>query len=150
MKLISTQLNGISFSYIVPDSKKIIFQKFISGKIINSVVDSNRKQELLEWKQKIAKIIFIPLNGMFSSDKQYAISLSLRFSSILHGNAKLDVENYIKPIIDGIATGLFCPNNLDPSQITKFNYDDSNFNKLFIEKLDDCNSVDEGLIITIS
>jgi hypothetical protein len=87
---------------------------------------------------------------MFSSDKQYAISLSLRFSSILHGNAKLDVENYIKPIIDGIATGLFCPNNLDPSQITKFNYDDSNFNKLFIEKLDDCNSVDEGLIITIS
>ena len=57
MKLLSTQLNGIFFSYLTPDSQKIIYQKFIPGKIVNSVVDSNKKQELLEWKQKIAKAI---------------------------------------------------------------------------------------------
>ena len=54
IQLISTQLKGIFFSFLVPESKKTVFQKFISGKIINSVVDSNKKQELIEWKQKIA------------------------------------------------------------------------------------------------
>jgi len=149
IQLISTRLNEIFFSYLVPNSKKIIYQKFISGKIINSVVDSNKKQELLEWKQKIANNIFHPLNGHFP-DRQYAISLSMKFSPTLHGNAKLDVENYIKPIIDGIAAGIFCPKDQDPLQITKFNYDDSNFNKLFIERLSDCKPEDEGLIITIA
>lgn len=151
MNLISTQLNGISFSYLVSNSKNTIFQKFISGKIINSVVDSNRKQELLEWKRKIAKSIFILLNDKsISPDRNHAISLSIQFSPTLHGNAKLDVENYVKPIVDGIAAGLFCSNNQDPLKIDKFDYDDSNFNKLFVEKLDDCNSKDEGLIITIA
>lgn len=150
-KLLSTKLNGIFFSYLVSNSEKIIFQKFISGKIVNSVVDSNKKQELLEWKQKIAKSIFVPLNDKsMSPDRNYAISLSIRFSLALHGNTKLDVENYVKPIIDGIAAGIFCPCDQDPLQITKFNYDDSNFNKLFIERLSDCNPEDEGLIITIT
>jgi|APSaa5957512535_1039671.scaffolds.fasta_scaffold01567_4 hypothetical protein len=150
IQLISTQLKGIFFSFLVPESKKTVFQKFISGKIINSVVDSNKKQELIEWKQKIAKSIFDPLNGILSSNEHYAISLSMQFAPKLHGNAKLDVENYVKPIVDGIAAGLFCPKDQDPLQIIKFNYDDSNFNKLFIERLNDCESKDEGIIISIS
>ena len=151
MKLLSAQLNGSSISYLTPDSQKIIFQQFISGRIINSIVSSNKKQELLAYKQNIAKIIFASLNEKSpSSNTQYAISLSMRFSLVLHGNAKLDVENFTKPIIDGIAAGMFCPNDQDPLQITFFNYDDSNFNKLFVEKLSDCNPEDECLFITIS
>ena len=150
MNLVSSKSNGFEFSYLT-NSESIIIQKTINDKIINSIVDSPKKQELLEWKQKIAKLVYDERNGRnFSPDSHYAISLSLRFSPSLHGNVKLDVENYIKPILDGIAAGLFCQIEQDLAQITRFNYDDSNFNKLFVEKLDDCNSEDEGLIITIA
>ena len=148
MNLISTRLDGFEFSYI---SDSTILQKSIHGRIINSVVDSSKKQELLEWKQKITKSVYDVRNGEnLSSDSKYAISLSLRFSPSLHGNAKLDVENYIKPILDGIAAGLFCTIEQDPAQITRFDYDDSNFNTLFVEKLKDCNPNEEGIVITIS
>ncbi len=149
MNLVSNTLNEFEFSYL-SNSDSIIIQKIIEGKIINSVVDSNKKQQLLEWKQKITKSVFDERNDRnFSSDSQYIISLSFRFSPSLHGNMKLDIENYLKPILDGIVAGLFCSKEQDLTQIIRFDYDDSNFNTLFIEKLDDCNSEDEGLVITI-
>ena len=57
---------------------------------------------------------------------------------------KSDVGNYVKPVIDGIAAGLF---STSPLSVTKFNFDDSNFKHLLIEKLDNplCPS-DEGLL----
>ena len=148
MNLVSKYSNGFDFSYL-EDSNPII-QKTIKGKIINSVVDSTKKQELLEWKQKIAKTIHHERKGkIYSPNNHFTISLSFRFSPSLHGNAKLDVENYMKPILDGIAAGLFCEIKQDPFQITKFDYDDSNFERLYIEKLKDCNPTDEGIMISI-
>ena len=46
----------------------------------------------------------------WDSDDHYAISLALRFHPGYHGGANqdLDVEKFIKPIIDAIAAGLFC------------------------------------------
>lgn len=148
MNLVSKYSNGFEFSYL-EDSNPII-QKIINGKIINSVVDSNKKQELLMWKQKIAKSVYDERNGQIHSpNNHYTVSLSLRFCPSLHGNAKLDVENYIKPILDGISAGLFCEIEQDPTQITRFNYDDSNFDRLYVEKLDDCNPIEEGIMISI-
>jgi len=61
-----------------------------------------------------------------------------------HTMHKSDVGNYVKPVIDGIAAGLF---STSPLSVTKFNFDDSNFKHLLIEKLDNplCPS-DEGLL----
>jgi len=151
IKLIPVKANGLEFSYLDSTSNSKIFQKIIRGRIINSVVDSPKKQELLNWKQRIAKAIFDSRNGQeFSPDNHYTISLSLKFCPSLHGNLKLDVENYIKPILDGIAAGLFCSTEQNPAQITKFDFDDSNFDKFFVEKLPNgLEERDELVIITI-
>ena len=76
MKLVSKNSNGFEFSYL--EGSNPIIQKIIKGKIINSVVDSAKKQELLEWKQKIAKVVHESRNGkIYSPNNHYTISLSL-------------------------------------------------------------------------
>ena len=121
-------------------------------KIINSVVDSNKKLDLLQWKQKITKHVLLERkNEEYNPDDTYLISLGLRFCPQNHGNLKLDVENYIKPIIDGIAAGLFCNLGTNPANISRFDYDDSNFNNLYVERLPNTQStIHEGIIISIS
>ena len=44
----------------------------------------------------------------------------------------MDVDNFVKPIIDALAAGLFCDPQIDPNNIPHWNYDDSNFNTLLI------------------
>ena len=148
--LVSTRLNGFNFSHLTDAAYAMILQQTINGTIINSVPGPAQKQELITWKQTIAKMVFDSRNGrMFSPDNHYTISLSLRFHPPSHHNRKLDVDNFIKPILDGIAAGLFCAIEQDPTQITKFDYDDSNFNRLYIEKLFTDNKAEEGIVITI-
>ena len=74
-------------------------------------------------------------NGVQNNENHYAISVSMKFHLKTHGNLKLDAENYLKPILDGVAAGLFVPDNTNPSEISHFNYDDSNFDKVYFEKL---------------
>jgi hypothetical protein len=68
-----------------------------------------------------------------------------------HGNRPLDAENFIKPILDALAAGLFCDNQTEPMDIEHWNYDDSNFNTLLVHRLDDAlNPRDEGTAIAVS
>ena len=69
-----------------------------------------------------------------------------------HGNQKnLDVENFIKPVIDALAAGLFCDPDQDPQEIAKWGFDDSNFRTLLIHRLDDATRRDdEGVAISVS
>ena len=61
----------------------------------------------------------------------------------------MDIENYIKPIFDGVAAGLFCEKDVD--KFVSFKFDDSNFVNLYIERLPDAKiDSDEGVIITIA
>ena len=82
----------------------------------------------------------------------FAISLGLSFHLPSHGNQKnLDVENFIKPVIDALAAGLFCDPGQDPQEIAEWRYDDSNFRTLLIHRLDDATrSDDEGVAISAS
>ncbi len=83
--------------------------------------------------------------------QMYAISLGFRFNLDLHGNQRFDVENYIKPTIDAIAAGLFCHNSQNPEEIQRYDFDDSNFRYLFIQRLADAPSEsEEGVAICIS
>lgn len=36
-----------------------------------------------------------------------------------HGNQRLDIENFIKPTLDALAAGLFCPNQTNPREIAR-------------------------------
>ena len=125
----------------------------VSGLIGNSVPTSpTGKANLQDWKTNVARTVKESRGDTpWDPSKQYAITLGLQFCLALHGYRPLDVENFIKPIIDALAAGLFCNPETDPVTIERFNYDDSNFNTLFIHRLPDTTHKDrEGVAIHVS
>ncbi len=70
---------------------------------------------------------------------------------LIDGYQPLDVENFIKPVIDAVSAGLFMDQQTRPSDVRHWNFDDSNFNTLLIHRLPDADSPsDEGIAVCIS
>ena len=125
----------------------------VFGVIGNSIPTSPTGQaKLQDWKINVARTIKESRgDSPWDPSRQYAITLGLQFCLALHGHQPLDVENFIKPIIDALAAGLFCNTETDPGAIERFNYDDSNFNVLLIHRLPDTNRPsEEGVRIHVS
>ena len=120
---------------------------FVRGRIANSV---DPRERTLPWKQKIAQAITDERNGVQNPENFYAISVTMQFHPPTHGNSKLDAENYLKPILDATAAGLFADENTNPSEITRFGYDDSNFGRVYFDKRWAGSFSDELVIVTIS
>ena len=123
----------------------------VSGEIVNSVTE--RKDAQLAWKREIAaQAKAVRRDGPWDARRRYAVSLAMRFCPALHGHrSDLDVENFAKPVLDGLAAGLFCPPEQDPRAIGRFDYDDSGFGTLFIHRLPDATRPDdEGVAIRVS
>ena len=144
----------------LPESGFVSINLPIMGYIANSIPTSQAgKKRLDEWKVLVASEVKA-MRGQKAWNPQirYAIAISFSFNPRLHGNRRrsdgqvhLDVENFIKPVVDGLAAGLFCDNDKDPSRIEHWNYDDSNFNTLLIHRLPDATSCDgEGIAICVS
>lgn len=144
-------IEGLDTNFLEFQNSNVILKALIRGRIVNSVPSSNDKENLLKWKQTIAKTVYqkkIPTEN--SHEDHYAVSLNMRFDPKNKHSKKLDVENYAKPIIDGIAMGLFSKNN-DFDKTVHFNQDDSNFNFLYIERSNDVSSpTEEGVVIVVS
>ena len=125
----------------------------IQGTIGNSIPTSQSGKATLEnWKIQIASVVKAQRgHDAWDSSRNFAITLALRFCPALHGYQNLDVENFIKPIIDALAAGLFCNPEIEPSTIPRFDFDDSNFNTLLIQRLPDVSRrEDEGVAIFVS
>lgn len=121
----------------------------VTGTIINSITE--RKESLQDWKVKIATAVKATRSTPWHPGNDYAITLSLSFHPANHGNRDLDVENYVKPILDALAAGLFCEPQTAPHNIAHWNYDDSNFNTLLIHRLPNAAAPDqEGIAICAS
>lgn len=121
----------------------------VTGTIINSITE--RKESLQNWKVKIASEVKAARATPWNPRNDYAITLSLSFHPANHGNRDLDVENFVKPIIDALAAGLFCDPQTDPNSISLWNFDDSNFNTLLIHRLPNADARDkEGIAICVS
>ena len=123
----------------------------VTGIIINSVIDTERKASLDAWKVKIASEVKAARGTPWYPGNDYAITLSLSFHPANHRNQRSDVDNFVKPIIDALAAGLFCDPQTDPNNIPRWDYDDSNFNTLLIRRLPDATAPDkEGIAICAS
>ena len=124
----------------------------VGGEIINEFTDKTDKKR--EWKRRLAsEVKLMRGNTPWDPCDNYAISLALKFCPGYHGGGgqRWDVENFIKPIIDAIAAGLFCAAQTDPSMINSWNFDDSNFTTLLIHRLPDTADRDaEGTAMFIS
>lgn len=121
--------------------------------IINSTGDG---ENLKEWKVRVASKVNAKRGTQPWCDRdKYAVSLAMRFYPGNHGNRKqhedLDVDNYVKPILDALAVGLFCPNSTELCNISSLDCNDSNFNTLLIHRLPDARTrAGEGIAISIS
>lgn len=127
----------------------------INGYIANNYPTSDTgKNRLKAWKPLIASEVKAARGAAaWDAADEFAISLAFSFNtnSGWHGYSPLDVENFIKPVIDAIAAGLFCRNSTDPRRIAKWNYDDSNFKTLLIHRLPDAAMrADEGIAVCVS
>ena len=130
-----------------------LLSTLVVGTIANSVPTSQTGRDTLaKWKVQIASAAKNARGqDAWNPANNFAITLALRFCPALHGYRALDVENFVKPIIDALAAGLFCHPETEPSTIQHFNFDDSNFNTLLIHRLSDARSTqDEGAAIFVS
>ena len=121
----------------------------VAGRIANQVDDAERKRE---WKRHLAsEVKQIRGDTPWDSSDNYAISLALKFCPGNHGHQPLDAENFLKPIIDAIAAGLFCDTLTDPATIESWDFDDSNFNTLLVHRLPDtADAAAEGIAAFVS
>lgn len=119
----------------------------VRGVIINSAVTGKRQYK---WKVKIASAIR-EKRGAYQccASDEYAISLTMRFHLDTHGGNKLDADNFVKPILDAIAAGLFSSSN--PSISESWDFPDYNFKTLLIHRLPDAETCcDEGIAVCVS
>ncbi len=134
----------------LPDSDRNLYV-YLQGPIINSI--TARTEALRNWKERVVAAVQKRRGeAAWNPESEFAITLVLKFCPQLHGgHQKLDVENFIKPIIDGLAAGLFCEPGTEPSDIKRFDYDDSNFDLLLIQRLPDVREPsEEGVAINVS
>ena len=125
----------------------------VNGYIANSVPTSGiGKQRLDNWKVRIASEVKAVRGGKaWNPNARFAISVGFSFNAKNHGYRTLDVENFIKPVIDALAAGLFCDQQTYPGTIQSWDYDDSNFNTLLVHRLADAgNPQDEGVAVCVS
>lgn len=142
------KIEGVEANFLEFQNGIVIVKTLVFGKIINSITEN--KEASLQWKQVIAKLVHDETTEPHSPEDCYAVSLNMRFNSHNHKRQRLDVENFVKPIMDGIAMGLFS-NDSDFSIVKKFDKDDSNFNYLYIERLSDVSEpIDESVVIIVS
>jgi hypothetical protein len=123
----------------------------VHGKIMNSVGDGAKyKAKAKSWKQRIAKAVGEKRKGVQNPKMLYAISVTMHFHPATHGNQELDAENFLKPILDATAAGLFADENKKPEELHDFRYDDSNFENVYFDRMWVDRKQDELIIITIS
>ena len=122
---------------------------WVQGTIVNSFTVGPQQQV---WKRTVASAIRRVRDGSpWDPRDLYAVTLEFRFHPGNHQNQELDVENYVKPVIDAVAAGLFQEEEKDPSEIETWDFPDSNFRTLLIHRATDPKDRSrEGVHISVS
>ena len=122
---------------------------WVQGTIVNSFTVGPQQQV---WKRRVASAIKRVRDGSpWDPRDLYAVTLEFRFHPGNHQNQELDVENYVKPVVDAVAAGLFLEEERDPSEIQTWAFPDSNFRTLLIHRAADPKDRSrEGVHISVS
>lgn len=148
-KVLDWSLTWLEFS-----NGKTVIDTIVYGAIANvSPTTEGGREKLQRWKRQISMEIKSKRGKQAHDSKNhYVVSLGMRFHTKNHGDGQIDVDNFIKPILDGIAAGLFCDENDDLSIINSYNqFDDSNFRHLYVERIvNNEPQKEEGVSIVVS
>ncbi len=152
LTLKSRRLSGCLFKSLEFAGKPIV-KTIVNGMIANVTPTTvTGRKRLQDWKRKVAKEIFVNRNKIQNPDDWYAITVGMIFHTPTHGEQKLDLDNYLKPILDSIAAGLFSDESVNFAKITNYNkFDDSNFRYLYVERMKDAKlENEEGILIYVT
>ena len=102
--------------------------KTVSTSVKGPVIHSKHREKLRKWREEVTCAVEAERGGApWIPEDRYAVTLQFRFCR--HENEILDVDNYIKPVLDGLAEGLCV--------------DDSNFRILLIHRLPNAETPEE-------
>ena len=103
-----------------------------------------------DWKVHVACVVKETRRQRWCPAHGYAITLQFRFRERPHRDQEPDLDNCIKPVLDGLAAGLFLCNDRNPRDLCREKWtkaegvDDSNFRILLIRRLlEDANTAEE-------
>ena len=117
--------------------------KWVKGPIIKFT--SPQSEKLRKWMVRLARAVKAKRGGDWCSDCLHTVTLEFRFCP--PPKEKRDVDNYVKPVLDGLAAGLFLPENTDPGEVERYDIDhgvdDSNFRILLIHRLPNAETPEE-------
>lgn len=125
---------------------------WVPGPVISTFTRQTRS--LREWKERVACVVKKERKAKWNSKVLYAVTLEFRFDpesrSILP-----DVDNCIKPVLDGLAAGLFLKEEKNICDLPTFAahhcVDDANFRILLIHRLANAETPeDEGVRLFVS
>ena len=78
-------VEGLDSNFLEFQNGVIIVKIIVYGRIVNSVPSPNDKENLLKWKQTIAKSVYMNKTiGSNNPEEFYAISLNMRFDRKNH------------------------------------------------------------------
>ena len=125
-----------------------LLSTWVQGIIVNAFVTPGQR----DWKRTVASAIKRARGGSPWDPRDfYAVTLEFRFHASNHQNQELDVENYVKPVVDAIAAGLFLEQEKDPNEIQTWAFPDSNFRTLLIHRAPDPKDRSgEGVHVSVS
>ena len=128
---------------------RTLLSTWIQGTIVNFIAERPKQQV---WKRTVASVIKTARDGSpWDPRDLYAVTLQFRFHPDNHGNQELDVENYVKPVVDAVAAGLFLKAEKDPNEIEMWDFPDSNFRTLLIHRVADPeDKYGEGVHVSVS
>ena len=78
----------------------------VKGPIINSVTKHTKR--LRAWKEKVACAVKAERGGDWCSHHLYAVTLQFCFRERQNPAHEGDLDNYVKPVLDGLAAGSSC------------------------------------------
>lgn len=150
LELVTLPIGTHSFSIVRFQYEQCSGAFEIYGRIGNSVTNSKiGAEKTKKWKRDVAVHIKNNRGEITWSDKwEYVITIGFFFCRKPYA---FDIENYMKPVIDAIAAGLYCNDDENFTMDRPFNFNDSNFRHLFVSRLPDVNSQnEEGVVIHLS
>ena len=107
-----------------------------------------------EWRVRIASAVKASRGRRrwppCESGGRYVVSVAL---ALVEGSQSRDLDNYIKPILDAVAVGLFCYEDTDIASVARWgggDYDDYCFATLLAHRLPDAKRGEAGVAISVS
>jgi hypothetical protein len=156
-KLVAAHHLGTPFWKLVSGSGPFFVDCFVEGilnssgypEVVNSIVESKKKDLLRGWKGQVCSGVRASRH-MSAKCVPSLISVAFFLAPGNHGNRSCDIENFVKPVVDGATMGLWGESNPQDNSPCRYDADDSVFAAMYLQH---CPIVDrraEGVFVTVS